>query len=364
VSGGLCPRTQNRPLSYRHMKNIVLNYLRDLKNKSFNIDELLKRIQTKHANFYDTSGGYSAFYETIEGLVSDGYLTPVKASGRYFMTPPLFNRYRTTDLLHGKVISKEKTEELINEIMCLNPKLDKHYYLEHLDKYLDDRKRVNELNNWLNRQDSTLTLPRNTVNERSFEIFNNEKYLGNKGQKMILNLKLMLEDLNCYKTYEAFFYMLFDSRGKGNALIIENKDSFMSLLYYFQKQTKPSLCNFPISMLIYGEGKKIIKSFTFMDELKRQIDIDTFYYWGDLDYTGIEILQTLMKTYPQYKIIPLVGLYKQMLECAKNPPLLRTGQNKVFIEEFICFFDEETSDRIKKIINNGRYIPQEAVRFG
>lgn len=346
------------------MKNIVLNYLKNIKNKSFDIDGLLKSIQTRYANFYDTSGGYSALYETIEGLVSDGYISPIKNSGRYFMTPPLFNRYRTTDLLRGKVIGKEEVEELTNEIMCLNPKLDKHYYLEHPDKYLDDRKRVVELNNWMNKQDSTLTLPRNTVNERSFEIFNNEKYLSDKGQKMILNLKLTLEDLNCYKTYEAFFYMLFDSKGKGNALIIENKDSFMSLLYYFQKQAKPNLRNIPMGMLIYGEGKKIIKSFDFMNELKRQVDIDTVFYWGDLDYTGIEILQTLMKTYPQYKVVPLAGLYKQMLECAKNPPFLRTEQNRISIEKFLGFFDEETAERIKKILGNGRYIPQEAVRFG
>jgi len=348
------------------MKEIVLNFLKNLKSKSFGIDELIKAIETGHKNEYENAGGYKAFHATIELLVSEGYLKPVKASGRYFMSPPLFNSYRTTDLLQGKVISKAEKDKLINEIMCFNPMLDKQYYLEHLDKYLDDRQQILKLNDWINTQKSGLSnLTRNTVNERSFEIFNNEKYLGDKGLNLISNLKLTLEDLNCYKTYEAFFYMLFNYTGKGNALIIENKDTFMSVLYNFQRQgTEPCIGDTPINMLIYGEGKKIIKSFSFMDELKRNFETDKIFYWGDLDYTGIEIFQNLIDAYPRYEIIPMVDLYTEMLNCAVNPPHLRTNQNKIPIDKFLDFFDSVTSDKIRNIIENGMYIPQEAVRFG
>lgn len=37
---------------------------------------------------------------------------------------------------------------------------------------------------------------------------------------------MSLEDLNCYKTLEAFFYIRFDIEETLNILIIKNKDTF------------------------------------------------------------------------------------------------------------------------------------------
>ncbi len=347
------------------MKKIIAGYLKGLENKTFDTGKLLDYIQIKHVSKYEEEGSYSGFYLAVRSLAREGYIKPVKSSGRFFMTPPLFNRYRKTVLLEDEIISKKEIETLKRELMCMNPKMDKHYYLARPDKFLDDRERANQLNDWLNSQDSKgEPLCRNTVNERSFEIFNNEKYLAGKGIKMLSNLGLTLEALNCYKTYEAFFYILFDSRKRGNVLIIENKDSFMSLLYHLQKQNRPCIHNTSISMLVYGEGKKIIKSFSFMDELKRQIKTDKIYYWGDLDYAGIEILLKLIGSYGNYNIIPMVNLYGDMLECANNPPRVKSKQNRVPIDAFLKFFESDISDRIKDIIYNGKYIPQEAVRFG
>ena len=343
------------------IKNGILRYINQLKNKTFSIEELLIYIHKTNATAYEDEGGYTALYDAIIYLVEEGKISGIKDSGRYFMTPPLLNRYRIT--LENEV-DKNKENNIKQEIMCLCTRLHREYYLKHINKYISDRKYIIALNDWLNRTDcQDLLKSRCTVNERSFQIFNDEKFLAGKGLAILNNLGLTLEHLNCYRTYEAFFYILFEKKNKGNVLIIENKDSFMSLLYYCQKQSKPKVYGTDVDMLIYGEGKKIINSFDFMKEIKKRFNPQIVFYWGDLDYTGIEIFLNLKKKYSKYDIIPYVKLYEKMLQNAKNPPDMKTSQNIVEIDEFTTYFDASNADAIKIIINKNRYIPQEAVIF-
>ena len=333
---------------------------------------------------FELEGGYQKFASIIEDLCNQGMLSPVKNSGIYPRNPPLALRYRvnTRNLKEG--ISTGEEENLRRELISLYPEIKKTYYLKNLKQYKKDRDYILKLHNYLlNKGKSKFLKYRYTLNERSFEIFNDEKYLAQHGEALLKRLGMSLDSLNCYKTYEAFFYILYNrndankdikdtnlnqnresnSCNKYNALIIENKDTFMSIMKLLNRKPGTVIGGIKIDLLIYGEGKKIISSFKFMAEIAREQTIDNIYYFGDIDYEGIGIYLNLKDSYSQYNIIPHVELYKELIDGTDSPPNLKRKQDVILIEEFLNFFDEYYRQRISNVLKLGKYIPQEALSF-
>lgn len=334
---------------------------------------------------FELEGGYQKFASIIEDLCNQGVLSPVKNSGIYPRNPPLALRYRvnTSNLKEG--ISTGEEEDLRRELISIYPEIKKTYYLKNLKQYKKDRDYILKLHNYLlNKEKSKFLKYRYTLNERSFEIFNDEKYLAQHGEALLKRLGMSLDSLNCYKTYEAFFYILYNrndankdikkdtnlnqnresnSCNKYNALIIENKDTFMSIMKLLNRKPGTVIGGIKIDLLIYGEGKKIISSFKFMEEIAREQTIDNIYYFGDIDYEGIGIYLNLKDSYSQYNIIPHVELYKELIDGTDSPPNLKRKQDVILIEEFLNFFDEYYRQRISNVLKLGKYIPQEALSF-
>jgi hypothetical protein len=310
---------------------------------------------------FEINGGYRVFAAYIMEFCEKGFLMPVKSSGTNGRNPSLVNRYKIT--LPGG--NERPCEELLNELHSIHPRLDKGYYFRNPDAYEKDRKCILILSDYLldNERSSSLKY-RCTMNERSFEIFNDEKFLEYSGKVLLKRLGLSLQDLNCYKTLEAFFYILFEPKERLNILIIENKDTFYSVLKYLERKPQKELYGANIDMLIYGEGKKIVNSFSFINEVAAGAAIEMVYYFGDLDFEGIGIFNSLASKYGNYFIIPHAALYNELLSEAKEPPALKTNQSEVYLELFLRYFDSESKDKISGILYDGKYIPQEALNFG
>ena len=121
-----------------------------------------------------------------------------------------------------------------------------------------------------------------------------------------------------------------------------------------------------IGTLIYGAGKRVVSSFRefaisaepYMKEPGNEL-----LYFGDLDYEGIGIYETLSAVFAaEGTIRPFVPAYLAMLnkgDSVKSLPLSKEHQNKNITGSFFSFFDEQTTGRMKKILESGRYIPQE-----
>jgi hypothetical protein len=343
------------------MENCVYKIIENQNKKVIETADLLFVAERQFGGeVFELKGGYRAFAAVIDGFCEKGLISPVKASGINSRNPSLYNKYRV--LINTK---KQLCEEHMQELQSLHPKLDKGFYFKNPDEYRKDRDYVLMLSDYLldSNQNNTLKY-RCTMNERSFEIFNNEKLLESKGKVLLKRLGLSLEGLNCYKTHEAFFYILFEPKERLNVLIVENKDTFYSALKYLERKLDREMYGVKVDMLIYGEGKKIVKSFSFISEVSMGTPIDRVYYFGDLDFEGIGIYNSLASKYGKHLIVPHTALYKEMLFSVKKPPVLRTGQTEFFLDLFLMYFDEESKDRILKILYNGQYIPQEAVNFG
>lgn len=107
-----------------------------------------------------------------------------------------------------------------------------------------------------------------------------------------------------------------------------------------------------------------MKSFPYIENLNLGGNEQIFYF-GDIDFEGINIFLLLQEKYSEYNILPYLDGYKKMLELEKSPKDIRANQNikNDNIEKFISFFDEKYQEKLKYIFENKKYIPQEILNY-
>lgn len=301
----------------------------------------------QHYELFD----YQELYQFIQQALQNGYLEPVKASGSNGKKPALYKKYH--------LITKiENEEELRQELLfSLSPALKNDYYLNHLKQYELDREAIFKLSDFFQSQRSCLQLP-TSLNERSFQIWQQEKFLAQEGQRLLKNVGLTLDDLNIYETAEPLAYYSVSKETPQNILIIENKDTFYSLRKYMIEGHQQIL-GFPMKTLIYAGGKKGIKGFQHFEASVEPYllhQANRFYYFGDLDYEGILIFEKLRD---HFYCEPFVLAYEAMLKKSVSLQLPKTKekQNRQISEMFFNYFEECTL--MKAILESDRYIPQE-----
>lgn len=302
---------------------------------------------------------YPEFAKVVAEMVEEGTLKPVKNSGSNGKRPSLHNTYTI-------IKEKEENSEWIEELMYLSTKLDNDYYLKHPKQYAKVRKYVLLMNEYMNTQSDCLQWEE-SLNERSFEIFQREKFIAEEGGKTLLkNLNLTYEQLNIYETSEPFAYYSKDKSVPQIILFIENKDTFYSMRKYLI-EGNGTIFGKEIGTLIYGGGKRILRSlkdFHISAEPYMLDERNEYLYFGDLDYEGIGIYEALYDELKSERIVrPFVEAYLRMLEKTKHLDLPKTKekQNRTSHGIFEGFFTKEQFESMRKILETERYIPQESL---
>lgn len=303
---------------------------------------------------------YSEFANVINGFVEEKLLDPVKASRKNGRRPSLYNKYR---------ILKPESDysNALEAIKLLHPKFNHSKYAKQPEVYIKYKREIDLLSKFLWENEELLENPM-SINERSFQIWGIEKLLKEKSViKSIFNYNEWdLDLLNYYETPEPFFEYNFSNEKEMNILIIENKDTWFSLRKIMQEDRLNYLFR-NYHVLLYGEGKKIISKNNRLKEYDQLLkgSTNTYYYFGDIDYEGILIYQTLLENNEELPIYLCTELYTWMLRQAKQYDLPKTkaGQKKVVIEPFLLNFNDEESNEIIQILDSGRYIPQEILNY-
>ncbi len=310
-------------------------------------------------NHIITPQGYLDLHSTFKKLCDENIIEPTKSKETNGMNPPLKNKYR-------KIQVESDSKEILIEMAKLNKKIDvSKYYLNNHEAFTRDRESILVINEYLNNPSSIML----TINERSWELFKDEKFLKNPSKKsngeiVLQNLGLKYEDLNCYYAYEPFIYFNkseFHSKKEREILIIENKDTFWS----FHNLLFDSSSSLDIDMLIYGEGNKINSSFQYSEKFKIS-NKDRVWYFGDIDREGLNIFSRLKERYPDYLIEVRKDMYEYLLNAVtENIPNSKKNQrfSDISLEIFISFMDEKYRSQITKIIKNNLYIPQEVMNY-
>ena len=129
-----------------------------------------------------------------------------------------------------------------------------------------------------------------------------------------------------------------------------------------------------IDCVIYGEGRKVTQK---NNSLQDYLNIDSHFegkvwYWGDIDHEGIDIFLSFVNISPELDIFPFAEAYKKMTELfdrllsGDNTEGLkcRTNQRQPDnISKFYQSIDSESAERIKDLLHNGYYIPQEILNY-
>ena len=68
---------------------------------------------------------------------------------------------------------------------------------------------------------------------------------------------------------------------------------------------------------------------------------------------------------PVYNVLPFTSAYQKMILKSENIilPKSKEQQNKNCGDIFLKYFDEDTTYKIKQILESGRYIPQEILQI-
>ena len=306
---------------------------------------------------------YDVQYQYVMELLSSGQVKPVKSSPGNGKKPALHTQYW---LVEEKPDYSAWKDELLYRT---DPHIQVEYYLHHLDVYDQDRRYVRRLSEYLHSNGGMPDIPISR-SERSFEIWGEEKFLtGGAGRTILSRCKIEESALNTYSTAEPFAYFASHRTTPQKILILENKDPFFGMRKYLLAGNREILGE-KIGTLIYGAGKRVVSSFREFEisaEPYMKAAGNTFLYFGDLDHEGILIYETLAEAFADSGMIqPFIPAYLAMLDKGDRVPALppsKEHQNRNHNGSFFSWFDAHTVSRMKNILENGRYIPQEILNI-
>lgn len=343
---------------YIALKNEIMG----VEGKYIQLKSLLSAVESVNNDmpvFLQSPEGKSAISNAFNMLISEQLISPV--GNKPFTYSGLYLKYK----VHK--IAEKKNNELVTQIIrSIELPATVDYYIKHPQDFLHDKPVIDTISSFLKTQSTDII----TVNERAYELFGDEKFFKgdersrSRGEVVLKRLGLDYSHLGCIDTVEPFFSFYkkdFFTRNTRNICIIENKDTFWS----FKRNVLDSASTLNADMLIYGEGKKIISSFRFVEEYHVDPEIDTFFYFGDFDAEGINIYCELKELYPKFNILPLCEAYQATLEIGRKRGFAKTPKQQKMngdnIGKFIRAFNEPWVSEIKRLLDGGFYIPQEAL---
>ncbi len=337
----------------------VRQFIEDIQHpnqkKKINVNDLESQLRIHIEDYFDMDG-YTLFYGVIERLVEENVLTPIlnkQTNGRYPALP----------LFYWVNIKKEITKWDRLEMLKLNDQFDFSYYERHPEWQTEEEwSRIKNLYTFLKSSQSRQTV---SLEERSLELFGHEKFLTDnelfpEGKGFLQRIGVSMDDLKSTKMGEPFVFWMKTGVQMADikrVLIVENLSFFHTCVQLLEED----ILDYEPDLIIYGEGKKIERSFSFFFKLFPE-DSYLFYYAGDLDAEGYSICMRLIDKYHECTIQPALKIYRKMLECREQANL-ETGQvrNEAHRDRFFAWFTEEEQDSLIELWTAKKRIPQEVL---
>lgn len=262
---------------------------------------------------------------------------------------------------------KIKFSEQDKRLLMSLDKINTGYYTNRPKEFMEDKDILVKINSFL-RQSDVAPL---SLNERSYEIFRNEKAIKNPDKKTRVQdvLYRIKANQSIFRYVDngtpllSFVYPNFYIKKSRKILIIENLDTYWSM----HRALSSVVHN--IDMLVFGQGYSVTKNLKgcLLYDINSE---DRISYYGDLDLEGVNIFLKLKASYSDYNIEPDVEFYRLMLDIAKKNGVENSESNeqimlnKEELAPFLIYFDDkDEQDFITEILLNRKYMPQEAVNY-
>ena len=324
--------------------------------KRININDLELQLRRLMDDYFDMDG-YSLFYQAIEALREEGQLTPIQNNQYNGRTPAL-------PLYYWVNIKIQATKWDRLEMMKLSDRFDFTYYENHPEWQTEDEwNRIQNLYTFLQSSEEREIV---SLEERCLELFGHEKFLLDselfpEAKGFLTRIGVSEEQLKIIHLGEPFVFWL--KQGKEikeiqRVLIIENLSFFHTAI----KLLEMNQLDYEPELIIYGEGTKIERSFSFFFRMFPEKNY-LIYYAGDLDAAGYGILVRLMEKYPDVCIEPALKIYRKILECYDQRNDRKPGQSRydIYNDRFFEYFTEEEQELLTQLWQENKRIPQEVL---
>lgn len=324
------------------MKNIILTLLKNHKNKLIPLIEIEKKLPGNIE--------YSDFANTMNELVDMKILFPIKSHGHNNKKIPLANTYR----INKSYFKRELIDEILPYESKFHPKISlKAYYSLDRKTWERDLPYIEKLDRYLKEEG----LPKEEAisQQRSYQLMGNEKWIDEEGGRNILERIGLLEDLKITSCPDPLMLAInrnkIYSGSKHYHLIVENKATFYGLI--------DDIGNANFTSLIYGAGWKILGGISVLEKQLGLMDNENIiYYFGDLDLEGISIWHGLND---RREVLLAIEFYESLLKKPCSYGKENQHPNKEALNSFLLNFNESSREKIKKVINQGGYYPQEGL---
>lgn len=324
------------------MEEWFISYLKSRKNRTVLLSELEQQV----------SGNvdYKEFAHIILKLEERNVLTRVKAHGENNKCPSLALTYR----VNKNNLKQQLYEKLKEARFYLHPTINIETYFHLSEEQWDiDQPFLYKINQYINSQG--FPVKEVPAPERSYELVEDEKWITEGGGQELLERVQVLDLFRIMPVSDPLMFALNPETMDRNGhlhLIVENKTTFQGLL--------PALKGSIFSTLIYGCGKKIIKSIEQFDyQLPLTSTKHQFYYFGDLDHEGILIWHLLSN---KISVSPALPFYEACLRKPYTIGKQNQRSNEESLTAFIAFLGKEDQERLLEMFHNGGYYPQEIIK--
>ncbi|MFD0826038.1 Wadjet anti-phage system protein JetD domain-containing protein [Neobacillus sp. M.A.Huq-85] len=326
--------------------------------KKININDLEIQLRKLMDDYFEMDG-YSLFYRAIETLQAEGQLIPIQNNQYNGKTPALALYYWV-----NIKVQADKWDRL--EMMKLSDRFDFSYYERHPEwQTKDEWHRIQNVYTFLKSSSEREIV---SLEERSLELFGHEKFLIDSdsfpdGKGFLSRLGISEDQLKMVNYGEPFVFWM--KQGKEmkdiqRVLIVENLSFFHTSI----KLLEANQLDYAPELIIYGEGTKIERSFSFFFRMFPPKSY-LFYYAGDLDAAGYGILIRLIEKYPDCCIQPALKIYRKMLECIekRNDQKIGQTQNLKYRDQFFQWFTEDDQELLMQLWKENKRIPQEVLNI-
>jgi hypothetical protein len=324
--------------------------------KKININDLEIQLRRLLDDYFEMDG-YTLFFAAIQTLQEEGVLIPFQNNQFNGRTPGM-------PLYYWVNIKAQAAKWDRLEMMKLSDVFDFSFYERHPEWQTEDEwNRVKNLYTFLQ---STQEREIVSLEERSLELFGHEKFLLDSdsfpdGKGFLSRIGVSQEQLKIVNYGEPFVFWM--KQGKEikdiqRVLIVENLSFFHTSI----KLLENNQLDYEPELIIYGEGTKIERSFSFFFRMFPQKPY-LFYYAGDLDAAGYGILIRLMEKYKDCCIQPALKIYRKMLECLDQKNDQKTGQIRSLRhrDAFFQWFTEEEQSQLLQLWQENKRVPQEVL---
>jgi hypothetical protein len=239
--------------------------------------------------------------EALEKIAGEGLiLLPVnrKKDWQNFLTPPLPNWIR---------VIREKTRSAARFEHAKFPWVPEMRFVASLST-LPAASEARQLHDFFKNGGSQRPIV--PTKERSWQIFGHEKRLEEliAGKYFFGPNRLTLQMLRCRPVSYSLVYRPSPQPCNQPAIILENEATFHS---FARLNAAKSI----YAAVIFGNGQAVLKGVEFLTSLARSLNQKDFFYFGDLDSSGIRIATELSKQLAAFdiRILPETSFYRELI---------------------------------------------------